>query len=167
MNPLRNEPPLNFITTDMTYIVDGYNLLFSSTFKEWIRKTDFHSARSHLIAFVRSYLPARVIIVFDGREEFPQIEIEGVVFTRGESADEYIKRFVRNHPNPSQVTVVSNDRSIQGFARSMGARVMGVSEFLAKRKSGREQKRYPQSGFKVSPREMKEITEELKKEWGL
>ncbi len=152
----------------MTYIVDGYNLLFSSTFKEWIRKTDLHSARGHLIAFVRSYLPARVIIVFDGREEYPQIEIEGVVFTRGESADEYIKRFVRNHPNPSQVTVVSNDRSIQGFARSMGARVMGVNEFLSKRKeSRRNPKRYPQSGFKVSPREMKEITEELKKEWGL
>ncbi len=152
----------------MTYIVDGYNLLFSSSFKEWIKKTDLHSARSHLIAFVRSYLPAKVIIVFDGREDFPQIEIEGVVFTRGESADEYIKRFVRNHPNPSQVTVVSNDRSIQGFARSMGARVMGINEFLARRKRGKKgQKKYPQSGFKVSPREMKEITDELKKEWGL
>ena len=151
-----------------TYIVDGYNLLFSSSFREWIKKTDLYSARSHLINFVRSYLPSRVIIVFDGRKDYPQVEIEGVVFTRSESADDYIKRFVRNHPNPREVIVVTNDRSIQGFASSMGARVMGVNEFLARRK--RKQKKLPgnpRSGFKVSPEEMKKITEELKEEWGL
>ncbi len=55
-----------------------------------------------------------------------------VIFTSGESADEKIKEIVSQAQNKKQIVVVTDDRAIQYYVRSLGAAVMSVADFLAK-----------------------------------
>ncbi|MEO0197750.1 MAG: NYN domain-containing protein [candidate division WOR-3 bacterium] len=143
----------------MLYIIDGYNVLYSTSFKRWIEKFGLESARNHLINFIRSY-KKKFIIVFDGRENYPSPNIPNVIFTKGESADEYIKRFIKNYHNKSEIVVISNDKSIRDFARKLNIKSMSVNEFLNSANRKELLKREKEIDFD-------KITEEIKKEWGL
>jgi len=140
----------------LLYLIDGYNLLYSS-FREWIEKFGLENARQFLINFLRSY-KRKFIIVFDGREEFPNYPIENVIFTKGKSADDYIKEFIRNYKNPSEIIVVSNDKSIVNYAKMLKVKTISTSEFLKERKNKEIREEKINSD---------EITKEIMKEWGL
>jgi predicted RNA-binding protein with PIN domain len=81
----------------------------------------------------------RVTIVFDGKENY-HLDSPGdkqqvkIIFSCQETADEVIKRIVSKSANPKQTVVVTNDRSIAYFIRSLGTKVISVSDFLNKPK---------------------------------
>lgn len=142
----------------MLYIIDGYNVLYSTSFKNWIDKFGLQSARSHLINFIRS-IERNVIIVFDGKENYPNSEFPNVVFTKGESADNYIKNFIRKYPDKEKLVVVSNDKSIISFAKMHKVKTLSVEKFLNKSRNINQK-----GANKVN---FDEITNIIKKEWGL
>jgi len=142
----------------MLYIIDGYNVLFSERFKEYIEKFGFQSAREHLINFIKSY-KANCLIVFDGNENYPNPNIKGVIFTKNEKADEYIKKFIKNYNKKHELIVVSDDSSIIDFAKKHNVKFISVEKFLESSKL-RKQKNKKEIDFE-------KITEEIKKEWGI
>ncbi len=140
----------------MTYLVDGYNVIRTTSFAS----LELELAREHLVAFCQAFHPREVIVVFDGPR--PAQERHGnvkVVFAP--SADRWIIDFVRRSKNPSQITVVTEDRQIRGAVGAEGARVMSPREFV----------KGPRRGFKkglgLDERTKRSINEELKKLWGI
>jgi len=72
-------------------------------------------------------------VVFDGNLDIFGGMISSsakIVFSKGESADDKIKRIVAQTKNTKNVVVVSDDRSIQYAVRALGAKVSSVRAFL-------------------------------------
>ncbi len=143
----------------MLYVIDGYNVLYSTTFKKWIEKFGLESARNHLINFIRSY-KRRFIIVFDGKEGYTSPNIPNIIFTKNEKADDYIKRFIKNYEKKSDIVVVSDDKSIRDFAKKYNVRTTSVSEFL-------ESTKRKELLIKEKKIDFDKITKEIMEEWKL
>ena len=119
----------------MHYIVDGYNVIKQVTF---LTGKKLRTGREGLIKFIERYRPHGskrndVTLVFDGKAEIssPKVDSEvKVIFSRNESADDKIKRMVERAGNPRSIVVVSDDKQIIFYCRSLGARVLSVKEFL-------------------------------------
>lgn len=132
--------------------------------------------REGLIRFVEERKPQgknRITIVFDGQKDIcPPLkgikeEKVKVVFARGISADEKIKRMVEKE-GAKQVVVVSDDKEIRVYVRALGARVLSVKEFIEKGGERRERKKEGSSSQverKRLPEGIEEITSELKRLW--
>lgn len=97
-------------------------------------------ARTGLINFLDAQRPQGstrnpVTVVFDGRDDIfwpePPGEIR-VLFSRGESADELIKRLIEDASAPRTFVLVSNDRQLQQHARQHEAGIMPVEDFIAR-----------------------------------
>ncbi len=77
----------------------------------------------------------KISVVFDGyppansRHSFDQAEIN-VIYSQEITADARIKAMLDICQNPKIVIVVSDDREIQFFAKSAGAKAAGVEEFI-------------------------------------
>jgi predicted RNA-binding protein with PIN domain len=74
-----------------------------------------------------------VTIVFDGKEEFFGSHASGhvrVFFSKGQSADDLIKKMVEQFGQKKSIVVVSNDKDITLYVRALGASVLSVKEFL-------------------------------------
>ncbi len=138
------------------YIVDGYNVIFST----FLSELELQRARDILISFAGSYAPNKVTIVFDGKVGVLGPSSENVVFTKGEKADDYIKRMVKNSKERGRVIVVTNDKSIIGYVRYLGAKTISPKQFIDMP---------PSSGRRVSKmlteRDRHMINAELKKLW--
>jgi len=142
----------------MTYLVDGYNVIMTTRFREM----DMERAREYLVSFCRVFAPHEVIVVFDGREGVLH-HLPGAVFTKGESADEYIKRWLRKCPKPGEVIVVTEDREIRGVAGELGARVMSARDFV----KGPRRLFPKKSDGRPTGKEAAEINRKLMEEWGI
>ncbi len=142
------------------FYIDGYNVIFST----FLREFELEKAREYLIQFSKVYTPDTVIVVFDGREGIPSgiSPTNYVRYTRGESADDYIKRMVEREKDRSRVFVVTKDKSIIGYVRYLGAHVMSPEEFM-----GGPKHRSRSSPFKegLPESEKRKINEELLKIW--
>jgi predicted RNA-binding protein with PIN domain len=98
--------------------------------------------RNALVKFIEVYRPQgsienRVTIVFDGKEDVYSPEVVSsvkVIFARGHSADDEIRKIVEEAVNKRNIVVVSNDRAIQYSVRAYGAKVLSVQDFCAKAK---------------------------------
>ncbi len=125
------------------FILDGYNLLKQD---EHLALLNFQAGR---VAFLRQIetqnlqgsASNQVTVVFDGqlggsRERY-SVGID-VVYTAGETADDWIKRFVEDSQTPKNIVVVTDDRDIRRWVRSLGAVIMGAREFLQGRGSRRQ-----------------------------
>lgn len=93
-----------------------------------------------------------------------------VIFTKNESADDKIKKIVQNAQHPKQIVVVTDDKDIKFFVRSLGAKVISVADFLKKAQStasnptlGESQKQREQK--RISRVEGDKITSEMKEIW--
>ncbi|MBF0510980.1 MAG: NYN domain-containing protein [Candidatus Omnitrophica bacterium] len=77
-----------------------------------------------------------VMVVFDGNSDFfgSSQAIRGikVVFSAGCCADDTIRRLVEEDADKKNCVVVSNDKEVYLYARSLGARVMSVADFTKK-----------------------------------
>ncbi|MEA3369635.1 MAG: NYN domain-containing protein [Candidatus Ratteibacteria bacterium] len=149
------------------YILDGYNIIHQVQFAGRQLKDE----RERLIRFIEIFRPQgsrknKVTVVFDGKKDIfsPPIRSEiKVVFTRNESADEWIKRFVEETIQPKQCLIVSDDKEIRFFVRALGAKVISVNEFVDK---VRKKIQPAKTGeMPLSSEKAREITKELERIW--
>lgn len=145
------------------YLIDGYNVIYA-----WpeIPSGAWQLKREFLLRFLKTQKPQgnnAVTVVFDSREGLGDRMKDGsisVVFTAGETADDWISQKVRATSNPRVIVVVSNDKGIRAQVRGTGARFMTADEFL--REKSRPQANPPN---KQVPESGDDITEEFKKKW--
>ena len=119
------------------YLIDGYNVLNKNAALADQTKED---GRTVLIRLIESEQPQgslnnRVTVVFDGHRG-PWVAPEGgtvkILFSGDASADDKIKQLVDESSLPRSLIVVTDDRAIQYFVKSLGAQVMAADVFLAR-----------------------------------
>jgi predicted RNA-binding protein with PIN domain len=116
----------------VSFLVDGYNLLFTLGMLE--RRDGTRSlarARHRLLDYLGQVLGGehpQVTVVFDGgrtpRGSDPEPAPLGIQVRfsgGGESADDVIEAFLAASPRPQDLIVISNDHRIQEAARRRGA----------------------------------------------
>ena len=108
-------------------------------------------------------------VVFDGHPDHFGGSSQGVIrviFSDGCSADDTIKLMVQEDPDPKNCVVVSNDKDIYIYARSLGARVMSVAFFTSTRRSGKPAARVDITDEKyISLSRQDKINQEMAKIW--
>lgn len=142
----------------MRYLVDGYNVIFSTDLKN----AGLNDAIEKLTSLVQG-LSGQVILVFDGREGIDAPHKPWVYFTKGVSADEFIVKKVREFQDPHSVKVVTRDRQIISRVKSLGAKVVDPQDFLKELKTLRRKNLYVKGV--ITKEDARKITEELKKLW--
>jgi len=118
-------------------IIDAYNLIHRVKDLREILEQNLERSRTALLSRLKTYRQKKhvqITVVFDGDNvgENPVRTISGlrVIFSRNpEKADPIIKNMVRRSKKRRSVLVVSSDRSVADYARSMGARSMPSEEF--------------------------------------
>ncbi len=96
-----------------------------------------------------------------------------VLFSKGQSADDLIKKIVEQYPLKKNLVIVSNDKDIKLYVRALGASVLSVKEFtMSVEKKSRplsnDQKSEQASANKyVSLTDQAKINKELKGIWKL
>lgn len=119
------------------YLLDGYNILNQMPSVE---KMKLQTAREHLVALIEEKKPQghnRVTVVFDGQPDVWGEQPSGsvkVIFTSHGSADSRIKKMVAEDENPRALVIVTDDKEIRFYVRSLGAEVMWVKDFLERMK---------------------------------
>ncbi len=144
------------------YVIDGFNLLYALP---ELPTGTWQQKRETLVDLIRKRRPQgnnRLTLVFDSREGSGNRERLGeieIVYTAGETADDWIALKVREVQNPREIVVVTDDQGIRGQIRGTGAKWMGTKEFWNTTRTSE-----PPSTRK-KPAEANEITDELRKKW--
>ena len=76
-----------------------------------------------------------ITVVFDGKTDVWGHESSNavrVIFSRHESADDKIKHLVAEAEHKKEIVVVTDDREVQYWVRSIGAGILRVKDFLPK-----------------------------------
>ena len=162
------------------FLIDGYNVIKQI---ECLKDLDvLRDARESLVRIIQSSRLMKsknnqATIVFDGKGDFNFCRGEDKgslkrIFSKGESADETIKRIVNDAANPKQMVVVTDDKAIIFFIRSLEAKRMSVSEFLGgikrqlslrSKQKGRES---PESlKTEITCQQQEAINQELREYW--
>ena len=124
-------------------LIDAFNVMFAHARFGPLLRRDLETARTEFLRFVQQNRPAdatRVYVVFDahrdrgpssdtGRQNTDYSASVHVVYAR-ETADVWIQRRIREHADPSQLTVVTSDNAIIATVRAHGSRLLRVSQFL-------------------------------------
>lgn len=108
----------------------------------------------------------QLTVVFDGHPDHFGGALQGdirVIFSDGCSADDQIKLMVEEDADRKNCVVVSNDKDIYLYARSLGARIMSVEAFTSKSKSF--QSRQDPGGKYISLSRQENINKELRSFW--
>jgi len=117
------------------YLIDGNNLLGS-----WGGPRDENDRRGEVVRRVSAFCRAkrvRATIVFDGhplRGDMAQQQIGNVslrVPPEGVDADTIIRELLDRAPRPSELVVVSSDKELYSYARTMGASTLRAHEWNA------------------------------------
>lgn len=147
------------------YIIDGYNVILHGSFSSG--KKDIVRHKESLLRGLDSYAAKKRVqmtVVWDGVS--PPVSTKGGVRVKnvysGErrSADDRIVNMVEHSDRRGRIVVVSDDRRhIREVVKALGARVMGVGEFLVLIGHGLQ----PGKNRKFKPREdpEKEIVDDL------
>lgn len=174
------------------FLVDGYNAINQIDSLRQVRI--LKDARNALIRNIQAKRMMRskinkVTVVFDGKKgerelnSFPEYEQKNartisasksqlnIIFSKGESADELIKRMVQESCRPKQMVVVSSDKGIVYFTRSLGARAVSPVEFLcAEQARLRPKKQTAEEGaesqkVELTYQQQEAINQELRRIW--
>ena len=123
----------------MRYLIDGYNLLFSTgRLTARAGRGSLESSRKWLLVEVVRWhgtQSADVTVVFDAAGAPPGTPTSvdhgdvRVRFARGETADDLIEDLIRDESAPRLLTVVSDDNRIKEAARRRGCVVMGCLDY--------------------------------------
>ena len=146
-----------------TYIIDGYNLLYAM---EDVPAGAWEERRAALVRWLELRKPQgrnALRVVFDSRQGSGDRMRQGdvdIVYTSGQTADEWIADHVRAVGNPRLLVVVSNDKGIRTLVRGTGAKWMSASEFLAEKRRPRET-----SGAAKRVHDEEAITHEFIQRW--
>jgi predicted RNA-binding protein with PIN domain len=134
----------------MYYLLDGYNLLFSSFFNEHLAinpksfskrsaEPSLESQRQQIIFFLQKQCAARKLsglLIFDGKTycgdsgRSYESPLEVIYTQAGQSADEYIIDWLTFSKKQRQATVVTNDRILAVNIGSYGIKVMDNTSFM-------------------------------------
>lgn len=111
-----------------------------------------------------------VTVVFDGHPDHFQAPPQGdirVIFSDGCSADDKIKLMVEDYFYRKNCVVVTDDKDIFLYARSLGARVMKVAAFTAVRvpRSSAQTRGQETDGKYISLSRQEKINKELRFFW--
>lgn len=150
-------------------IVDGYNVLMQMALKD---KT-LEARRNHFIDILnrRDKMFEGIIVVFDGKGEVDDFYRRGnpnisIVYTKYESADDYIKSMIEKSKNPKAVVLATDDREIKDFARMHSCQLISSSNLINKISPVKEKpKPLENKDVFIDSKKAKLITEELKKKW--
>ena len=128
----------------MWVIIDGYNVIRSSGFADDYNFNKLENQRNAFISLLSVYAASssnRVSVIFDAANtdslHWSRGQVDGVdvyYSSGGQSADDLIKEFVENAQNPRDCMVVTSDKAIQFFARSLGASIVSAKDLYAKLK---------------------------------
>ena len=156
----------------LQYIIDGCNVTHHPKFIKNISKEPSDS-RVSLVRLIGSRnlcgsANNLVWVIFDG---YPDQSLENlekgrlrIIFSRGESADNKIRKILELTDNPKNTVVVSDDKEVSSFARLMRARPVSVEGFI-KEDAASGKRGTASDGPKVSCSQMHKINEELKRVW--
>lgn len=155
----------------LQYIIDGYNVINHPVFirSSSLKDKDPRIALPHLIKTKKlgGSIKNKISVVFDG---YPPGEfIPGtqdnltVIFSRKISADEKIKKLVEESSGRKSMVIVSDDKELKFSVRHLGARVIGVDEFI----SGKDKAvaARDEESKEITYTQMHNINEELKRLW--
>jgi len=153
------------------YIIDGYNVVNKVSF---LKNKGLREARDGLLNFIEINHPQgsstnNITVVFDGREDVFDFETKhnfGVVFTKGQSADDYIKDFVDKSTHKKSIIVVSEDKEVIFYCRPQGAKILTVGEFMGKPSKAKRRKNSDEGEKRsLTPAQAMKINAELTKIW--
>ncbi len=157
------------------FLLDGYNILKQMA---PLRDLPLEDGRRGLLTWIADSRPQgsvnnQVTVVFDGHpDHFGGMSSQGeirVIFSDGCSADDKIKRMVEEDLTRKNCVVVSDDKDIFLYARSLGARVMSVAAFTSIRAAGRDNvratRRLAPTEKYISLSRQEKINKELKDIW--
>lgn len=162
-------------------IVDGYNVIHRIPELSKRLSNSLESAREGLISYCKKWRMTRrdiseCCVVFDGDSSVLGARSQvargvRVVCTKTkESADDRILNLIEQGHGAGEYVVVSDDNKVCQGSRRLDAKVISVSEFYGTLTTKRKlEQKIPRDDTKasLSPKEEKEITESLKKEWGI
>jgi len=125
----------------MPYLIDGNNLLGS-----WGGPSDGDDRRSEVVRRVARFCRARNVratVVFDGHPLRPDMAQQdlGPVSLRvppaGQDADSVIRELLDRAPRPGEIIVVTSDKAVYSYAKTIGASVLRAHEWnLLERRIG-------------------------------
>lgn len=156
------------------YVLDGYNVLNKIFLNSGGSLEDSRMALIRMLEVQRPQgsLKNSLTVVFDGKAGFAsQVKTStlDIVFTQGETADDWIKAMVARARNPKNIVVVTEDNEIKIYARHCHAKVLGVKDFFGKTQKKQNKQRSlktkPQTIQRVSNTEQYRINAELRKIW--
>lgn len=119
----------------MPYLIDGNNLLGS-----WGGPRDGDDRRAEVVRRVASFCRARGVratVVFDGHPLRPDMAVQDLgpvslrVPPRGQDADGLIHELLDRADRPAEIIVVTSDKALYSYARTMGAGVLRAHEWNA------------------------------------
>jgi predicted RNA-binding protein with PIN domain len=119
----------------MPYLIDGNNLLGS-----WGGPSAGDDRRSDVVRRVARFCRARNVratIVFDGhplRDDMAQQDLGPLslrVPPAGQDADTVIRELLDRAPRPADIIVVTSDKALYSYAKTMGASVLRAHEWNA------------------------------------
>src|SRR5262245_61297311 len=124
----------------MTYLVDGYNLMYAlGVLSRQTPPGELAAARAEFLAWLGKRLgdgAGDVTVVFDARrvpgrapKEEPAHGLQ-VVFALRQEADDLIEDLIRRASAPKLLTAVSNDHRIRQAARRRGCGDWDCARFL-------------------------------------
>jgi predicted RNA-binding protein with PIN domain len=151
------------------YLLDGYNILKQIPA---FRDLPLEDGRRGFLRWIENTRPQgswnnQVTVVFDGHPDYFGAVSQGeirVIFSDGCTADDKIKLMVEEDRDQKNCVVVSNDKDIFIYARSLGARVMSVEVFTRSKQQGTGGR--PDPGGKYIPLSRQEkINKELRSFW--
>ena len=159
------------------YLLDGYNILKQIPS---FRDLPLEDGRRGFLSWIENERPQGslnnpVIVVFDGQAQyslFPgshpgdSLSSQGgirVIFSDGCTADDKIKLMVEEDADHKNCVVVSDDKDIYLYARSLGARVLSVKAFTTKSKEIHG--RHETGGKYISLSRQEKINKELSGIW--
>lgn len=141
----------------MRALVDGHNALGALRFRA---KT--HEAARHALLRRVATARLRAKVFFDAREaprdlaeSRSELGVE-VYYCRRREADQAILDEVRAADDARELVVVTNDREVAGRAVQLGARAIGVAEFLGQPEpgpAGAKGRRLPQIHPRLEPKD--------------
>lgn len=124
----------------LIYVVDGYNAIKrSGAFGGKTLKDTRHA----FLAYLENRRPQgslrnRLIVVFDGSADILSCRHDHtfeIIFTRGETADDAIRKIAQETSVPKTLIVVTDDKELARGVRSRGARIMDTRQFLKEKKA--------------------------------
>jgi predicted RNA-binding protein with PIN domain len=117
----------------MPYLIDGNNLLGS-----WGGPRGDDDGRAEVVRRVSAFCRARNVkatVVFDGHPLRPDMASQelGLVSLRvpphGEDADTVIRQLVERAPRPAELIVVTSDKALYSYVKTLGASVLRAHEW--------------------------------------